>query len=321
MKAAVLHAFGGLPRYQDFPDPVPGPDEALVRVRAVALENVDKDVARGTHFASRQFMPQLPAIPGFDGIGLLEDGRLVGFAGMKPPFGAMAEQAVVPAAACTPIPDGIDAVTAAAVPGPALTALLPLKWAVRLEPGETVLVNGATGVAGQLAVQVARLLGAGRVVGSGRNPAALRRLPELGADAVIDLTQDDARLAAAFRAAAGPGYDVMLDFLWGHPTEVLVGTLVPHEISLSRHRIRLVQAGAMAGAAMTLPADALRMSGLEIYGGATGLTPAALAEGSKQVWELIRAGKLRAEVEAVPLKDIETAWQREVHGKRLVIVP
>src|ERR1051325_10756704 len=94
MKAAVLHAFGETPKFEDFPDPTPGPDELLVHVKAVALENVDKATARGVHYASRQFYPALPAIISFDGIGMLDDGRLIGFGGMKPPYGSMAEKAV-----------------------------------------------------------------------------------------------------------------------------------------------------------------------------------------------------------------------------------
>ena len=202
MKAAVLDNFGLVPRYKDFPNPVPGPDDILIRVKAVALENVDKAVAAGTHFASGQFLSQFPAVVGFDGIGELEDGSLVGFdgigeledgslvgfGGMKPPFGAMAELAVVPKLYTVPIPAGIDPVIAAALPASALTSLFPLKYGARLEPGETILVNGATSVSGKLAVQVARLLGAGQIVGTGRNPESLRSVLAMGADAVIDLT-------------------------------------------------------------------------------------------------------------------------------------
>ncbi len=320
MKAAVLHQFGDVPRYEDFPDPIPGADEILIHPKAVALENVDKAMARDSHFASSQFLTQLPAIVGFDGIGALEDGRLVGFGGIRPPYGAMAEKTVV--RYTVPVPDGIDAATAATVPGSALTSLFPLKWGAKLEEGQTVLINGATGFAGQMAVQVARMLGAGRVVGTGRDDAALQAIRQLGADGVIDLKQSDEKIADAFTTAAGEsGYHVILDFLWGHPTEVLIQTLVPHELSFAKHRIRLVQIGDMAGPTISLSADALRTSGLEIVGGADGVTPEAVTEGTAQVWDWLKAGKLRADIEQVPLKDVERAWQRtDVHGKRLVIV-
>lgn len=321
MKAAVLHHFGETPRYQDFPDPVVGKDELLVYVKAVPLENVDKAMAQGSHFASHQFLSTLPAIVGFDGLGTLEDGRLVGFGGIKAPYGAMAEKTVIKAGYFVPIPEGVDAVIAAAVPGSALTSLFPLKWGAKLQPGETVLVNGATGVSGKLAVQIAKLLGAGRVVGTGRNEEALRALPGFGADAVIDLKLPDEQLAAAFRQEAGAGYDIILDFLWGRPTEILIKTLIPEELRLGK-RIRLIQIGEMAGKAISLSADALRTSGLEIYGGAAGITPEGMGEGTNQVWEWIKADKLRMDIERVPLKDVEIAWQRtDFQGKRIIIIP
>jgi NADPH2:quinone reductase len=186
-----------------------------------------------------------------------------------------------------------------------------------------VLVNGATGFAGRLAVQVAKLLGAGRVVGTGRDAAALQSLHSLGADEVIDLKQSPDQLAKAFRNAAGKdAYHVILDFLWGHATEALIKTLVPDKLAFARGRIRLIQIGEMAGPAISLSADALRTSGLEISGAGAGLTPEAIGDGAAQVWDWIKAGALRAETEAVDLKDVERAWKRaNLHGKRLVIVP
>jgi NADPH:quinone reductase-like Zn-dependent oxidoreductase len=321
MKAAVLHHFGEAPRYEDFPDPVAGEDQLLIQVKAVALENIDKMMAQGSHFASRQFLAKLPAIVGFDGIGMLEDGMLIGFGGVKPPYGAMAEKTVVPKTHTVAIPEGVDAVIAAALPASALTALFPLKWAAQLQPGETVLVNGATGVSGKLAVQIAKLLGAGRVVGTGRNDEALRLLQELGADAVIDLKQSDAQLAAAF-TEAGKGCDIILDFLWGHPTEVLIKTLVPHELVFAQRRVRLVQIGEMAGPTISLSADALRTSGLEICGGGAGVSPEAISAATDQVWDWIAQDKLHMEIEQVPLRDVERVWQRtDVQGKRIVIIP
>lgn len=323
MKAAVLHAFGETPIYEDFPDPIAGGDEIVVQVKAVALENFDRALAKGTHYSNQQLLPKLPAILGTDGIAMRDDGQLVGFGGLRPPYGSMAEKAVFPRLYQVPIPDGVDAATAATVPASALTALFPLKWGAKLQPDETVLINGATGFAGKLAVQVARLLGVKRVIGTGRHEAALQSLRELGADAVIDLKQSDAAITEAFRKEAGEsGIQVILDFLWGHPTELLIETLVPRELSFAKHRVRLVQIGEMAGPTIALPANALRTSGLEMLGAGGGLTPEAVAEGTRQVWEWIQAGKLQAAIEQVPLKDVESAWQRaDVHGKRIVIVP
>jgi NADPH2:quinone reductase len=173
MKAAVLHKFGEIPQFEDFPDPSPNDGQILVHVKAVALENVDKVMAEGSHFASKQFLSTLPAIVGFDGIGMLKDGHLVGFGGVKAPYGAMAEKTVIPEGYYVPVPEGVDAVIAAALPASALTSLFPLRWGAKLQPGETVLINGSTGVSGKLAVQIAKILGAGRVIGTGRNEKSM----------------------------------------------------------------------------------------------------------------------------------------------------
>src|SRR6185369_6801998 len=210
-------------------DPPIEQGQLLVHVKAVALENIDKALASGRHFAVKQMLPQLPAIVGLDGIGMLEDGRMVGFGGLKSPYGAFAQKTVIQEGYFVPLPEGVDAVTAAALPASALTALFPLKWGAKLQPGESVLINGATGVSGKLAVQIAKLLGAGRVISTGRNQKSMQQVKDLGADAVIDLKGSDEQIAAAFKQEAGAGYDVILDFLWGHPTEILIQTLTPGE--------------------------------------------------------------------------------------------
>jgi NADPH:quinone reductase-like Zn-dependent oxidoreductase len=322
MKAAVLYKFGETPRYEEFPEPIPTEDEVLIRVKAVALENVDFMMAAGEHFASQQFLSTMPAVVGFDGIGELPDGRLVGFGGVKAPYGAMAELTVVPKAYTVAVPEGVSAVVAAALPASALTSLFPLRWGVKLQPGETVLINGATGVSGKLAVQIAKLLGAGRVVGTGRNPASLQQILEMGADAAIQLNQPDEQLAEAFKTEAGDGYDVILDFLWGHPTQVLIDAMIPDQITFTKKRIRLVQIGEKAGTNITLSGDALRTTGLEIYGASAGLTMEAMNEGTSQVWEWLKAEQLQMDIDVVPLADIESTWQQtDFQGKRIVITP
>ena len=213
MKAAVLHELGGIPRYEDFPDPVAGEGEVIIDVKAVALENVDKLVAAGTHYASESLITELPSVPAFDGVGALPDGTLVGFARPRPPYGALAQKTVVPAGSFVPIPEGLDPAVATVL-GTAITGM-SITTAAGFVPGETVLVQGATGVAGRLAVKVARLLGAGRIVATGRDSGKLREVQALGADTVISTKVCDDELAQAYRDARGDGYDVVVDFLWG----------------------------------------------------------------------------------------------------------
>ena len=291
-----------------------------VEVKGSVLENFDRGAASGKHYSSKSMFPQFPAIVGTDGIGLTADGQLVRFGKVRPPYGAFAEKAV--AAYVVPIPEGVDAAQAAAMPRSALTSLLPLKYSAGLQAGETVLVNGATGVSGRIAVQVAKMLGARRVIATGRNERSLALLPELGADEVIDLKREDGHLVDAVKAAGGEkGIDVVMDFIWGHPAEVLIASQIPVAAGFAKRRIRYVQIGEKAGSHISLPASALRTSGLELMG--VGKIPMEVVqEEMKTVWNWIAEGKLYMEIERVPLAEIGSAWARvDLEGKRLVIVP
>ena len=321
MKAAVLRALGKPPRFEEFPDPKPSQGEVIVHVKAASLKNIDKMMASGSHYES---YTKLPVVCGIDGVGILDDGTRVFCGGSRPPYGTMAERSVVSRTWCLPILDGVDDVTAAALPNPALSSWLPLVWRAHLKPGETVLILGATGVAGRLAVQIARHLGAGRVVAVGRNPEVLKTLPDLGADTTISLDKPDRELVAAFKAEANrKHFDIVLDFLWGHPTEVLLDAVTGHDVTAESRRIRLVEIGEMAGPHISLAAAALRSSGLEIYGsGGGGISYQAIFDTIPQIWALAVSGKLRIDTERVPLASVESAWLREdVHGRRLVIIP
>ena len=323
MKAAVIHKFGDTPQYEDFADPLPDKGDVVIEVKAVVLENFDKLTASGKHYASAHMFPQFPAIVGHSGVGTLEDGTLVAFGGTKPPYGTMAERAVVPEmykAYLAPIPADVDAGVASALPAAALTSLLPMKWGIKLQAGETILINGATGVSGKIAVQIAKLLGAGKIVGTGRSEAALRLVMQLGADAVIDTTISDEEVKEAFVKEAGKGYDVVLDFLWGRPTELLFQTLVPKEAGFATHKTRFVEIGQSAGATISLAAEVLRTSGLQMNG-AGDIPPEAVPEALKQIWAWIGEGKLSIDIEKIALNNIADAWERKTDGKRIVIVP
>lgn len=215
--------------------------------------------------------------------------------------------------------EGVDPAVAAVISSAVVG--FAIKTAAGFTPGETVLVQGATGVAGRLAVQVARLLGAGRVVATGRDDDALAEVLGLGADAVINTAVVDDQLTEAFATEAGDGYDVVLDFLWGRPTELLLKALVPSRIGRPRPT-RLVQAGESAGAGIALTADSVRTSGVEIYGVGKNLDGPAVADACGQIVQWTREGKLDVGIERALLGDIETAWQRtDLRGRRLVVTP
>jgi NADPH2:quinone reductase len=321
VKAAVLVEVGKAPKWEEFEEPVAGEGEALVRVLAASLKPVDKQLAAGTHFASPR-EADLPVICGTDGVGELEDGSRVFFGGCRRPFGAMAEITVVPRAFCFPLPPGMDDDTAAALPNPAVSAWVSLAQRAKLARGETVLVLGATGVTGQLAVQTAKLMGAARVVGAGRNERVLARLGELGADATIQLDQGADALKEAYLSEIGPGFDVILDYLWGEPTEALLAALTKGEFTVAGKETRLVQVGESAGAAIRLPAAVLRSTAVTILGTA-GMPPLeVLFDAMKQVLERGALGELRIETQRAAIAEIESVWKRAGQaGRRIVMVP
>jgi NADPH:quinone reductase-like Zn-dependent oxidoreductase len=320
MKAAVLHELGKVPRCEDFAEPTAGTDEAIVRVRSASLKAIDKQLAGGSHYASPR---ELPVVCGTDGVGDLEDGTRVFFGGPRRPYGAMAERTVVPRAYCFPVPSGLDDDRAAALPNPGISAWLSLTHRAKLAPGETVLILGATGVIGQLAVQMAKLLGARRVIGAGRNERMLSMLSELGADATIQLDQLQDSLKDAFARAAGDeGFDVIIDYLWGRPTEALLAAITKSEFAVVTKETRLVQAGESAGPTISLPAAVLRSTALTILGTAGIPSREVLVEAMQQVMTRAARGELRIETERAPLADIARAWQRQgPSGRRIVVTP
>jgi NADPH2:quinone reductase len=317
MKAAMVHEIGGTPRAEEVAAPVPRDGEVLVRVLAAPINAVDKSRVAGTHYSR----PQPPAIAGFVGAGELSDGRRVIFINMA--AGSMAEQVAVDPARLIPLPDGVDPAVGAAAFNPGLSAW----WAVYrrgpVEPGSRVLVQGATGCTGKLAVQLARLRGAGRIVVSGRNQATLDELLTLGADATIRVDQPDEALAQAYREQEADGWDLVIDYLWGHPTQVLLETLTRHDAEPRNLRTRLVEVGAMAGADLVLPAAVLRSAGLEIVGMGTGTAgdPAEAQTAFRELYELLRTGAIRVDIERAPLDRVAEVWHRDQGGRRPVLIP
>ena len=320
MKAAVLQQFGAAPQYIDFTDPIPGDAELLMTVKAASVKNLDKMRASGTHYAS---YAQLPAIVGIDGVGTLEDGTRVYAMGLH---GMLAEKAVIRKGSYTPLPEGIDDVTAAALPNAVIGAAMPIRYRAALQPGEVVLINGATGVTGQLAVQIARHYGAAKIIVTGRNAEALERLKALGADEIISLKQTDEEIVKQLKAAhAATPINVVIDYLWGHPVELILVALKGGGMHHISSRVRLVTAGSMAGEDIKLPSGILRSSAIEILGSGIGSLSAQEMKlyGAEVLPEMLRLaadGKLNIQTETAPLRDIATAWDKQVEpGKRLVI--
>ncbi|HEX4029405.1 MAG TPA: zinc-binding alcohol dehydrogenase family protein [Terracidiphilus sp.] len=316
MHAAVVNSLGEPPKYQSFPDPVPQDGEVLVHVRAAGLHPVVKGLASGSHYASGG---QLPAVPGLDGVGALADGSRVYFVFVRKPWGTMAERAAAPRSKCIPVPDGLGDMQAAAIANPGMSAWLSMKTRAGVVAGETVLILGATGVAGQLAIQAARLLGAKRVIAAGRNIAALA---SADVDAVIALGDSDDAVREAFTAQAAAGIDVIIDYLWGRPTELLLEALAKGFKASSTHRTRLVEVGSSAGPTITLPGATLRSIDLTLLG--SGFGAASLEEIFAVIptlFSMAAQGKLTIAVEPIPLADVESAWTRTEKGRRIIFTP
>ena len=319
MDAAVLHVLGQPPRYEQFPEPIAGDGEVIVQVHAASLKPIDKQLASGSHYASPH---ELPVVCGSDGVGHLSDGQRVFFGGTRSPYGSMAQRTVVRRVFCFPVPEDLDDETAAALPNPGVSAWLSLAYRAKLLPGESVLILGATGVTGKLAVRIAKLLGAGRVVAAGRNQEILSKLHELGADATIALDASAEDLSEAFvREGGNAGFQVVIDYVWGRPAEAFLAAMTRKEFAVIGSETRFVQVGESAGPTISLAAAVLRSTALTILGTA-GVPPRdVLVDALQKVMAHAASGDLRVDTERVPLTDIENAWQREQAGRRLVVIP
>jgi NADPH:quinone reductase-like Zn-dependent oxidoreductase len=319
MHAAVVRSFDHPPRYEIFDTPEPsGADEAVADVLAAGLHPRVRTGAAGGHYTSSG---TLPMIPGIDGVGRLDDGRRVYFVAPDDARGTLAERAVVDLRRMVPLPEHADVVKVAAGMNPAMSSWVALRRRVVLQPGQSLLVLGATGNAGAMAVQVAKLLGAGRVVGAGRNPARLAQLAGLGADDVVALS-DDTEVTAKLLAAAAAEVDIVLDYLWGEPAVMTMIALLTARADRSR-ALDWIQIGAIAGPTIELPSVALRSANLRLQGNGQGaVSPQTYLAELPQLIDEIDAGHLEVNVRQVPLADVEAAWTGpELGGPRTVLIP
>jgi len=317
MKAGVVIEPGKSPVYADFRDPVPQEGEELITVTASALSHVTKSRASGSHYASPG---SLPAVVGMDGVGRTQDGRRVYFVLPEAPFGGMAEKVAVRQEQCIPLPDHVDDVTAAAIAIPGMSSWAALQERAHLVAGETVLINGATGAAGRLAIQIAKFMGARKVIATGRDVEALEQLKVLGADVTIPLILSPKELEAALKEQfGGEGVDVVLDYLWGQSAEILI--VAAAKAGKDAVPIRFVQIGALSGGNITLPSAALRSSALVLMGSGIGSIPLeGLVGAIRGVMQAVVPGKLQIRTETVPLAHIEQTWNKNGGKSRFVFV-
>ena len=321
MKAAIVTAPGKTPIYAEFEKPAAQPDEELITVRASAMSNLTKGRASGAHYSASG---QYPAVAGVDGVGVTQDGRRVYFAMPEPPLGAMAELCVVPSSQCVPIPDSLDDITAAAIANPGMSAWASLVERAHLVAGETVLVNGATGTAGRVSVQLAKHLGAGKVIATGRNAAELEELKQLGADIIIPFSLDPTNPAGAkdfetaLKQVFATSIDVVIDYLWGESARTIIAAIA--KAAEEGRPVRFVQVGSAGGQeSIDLPAAALRSSSIVLMGSGLKSVPLeTLLRSIQHVFEAVQPAHLEIATKVVPLADVEETWANASTKPRVV---
>ena len=311
MRAAVIHRSGATPALEQFPDPQPGPGLSVGTLVAAALNPLDIALVND-QIPVRRLQP--PYIAGYEAVVQLADGTRCYLGGPPAPYGALGELVPVPDSAGFPVPAGTDPGLAAALGVAGLVGWVAIDYRAHLQTGETVLILGAGGAAGQLAVQSARILGAGRVVGAARGKA-LEQAADRGADAVVDLAAEQA-IDTGLAAAAPGGYDVIVDFLWGAPA--------PYAMDHANVGARYVQIGSSAGPTSTITAAAIRNKSLTIVGQGTVGTPAEVRRSAyAQLMRHASSGQFSLDLEQTRLDDISQTWEHLKAGPphKLVVTP
>jgi NADPH:quinone reductase-like Zn-dependent oxidoreductase len=319
MRAAVVTEFDHAPRYLEFADPViADADEELVDVVAAGLHPRVRSQAAGSHYTSTD---ELPLIPGIDGVGRRRDGSLVYFVLPDTNRGSMAERVAIDARRSIPLPAGADPVLLAAAMNPGMSSWVALQKRVVFERGQSVLILGATGSAGQLAIQIAKHFGASTVVAAGRGADKLAALPGLGADATVDLAAEPEAVAAELAAKAA-NVDVVLDYLWGAPAEAAIMPLLTGRDDRSR-LLSWIQIGAIAGPDIALPSAALRQANVHFMGSGQGSVSArGILETLPSLADEIGRGTFTIDAEARPLADVESIWNEPIRStERVVLAP
>lgn len=318
INAAVVTSFDRPPRYQEIEIPEPGEHELLVEVLAAGLHPRVRTGAAGAHYTSTG---ELPMIPGIDGVGRRPDGKRIYFVSDDHVRGTMADRALADRRRSLELPDEVDAAAVAATVNPAMSSWTALRRRVPIEPNQNVLILGATGNAGSMAVRVAKRLGAGQVVAAGRDRERLEALRAVGADVIVQLTEDHEATGRELGAACGE-VDIALDYLWGEPAQRAIAAVLTARPDRSR-TLNWIQIGAIAGPTLELASVFLRSADFRLQGNGQGAISARayLAELPALIDE-IGAGRIALTPIEKPLADVEQIWAvADPPGERTVLVP
>ncbi|MDH5034661.1 MULTISPECIES: quinone oxidoreductase family protein [Chryseobacterium] len=320
MKAAVVFAKGSIPQYADFQEPEVQENEILISVKAASIKNLDRARAGGNHYSTENQKHQ-PAVIGTDGAGYLENGSKVYFFSKK---GTVSEKAVADKKMIIPIPEGLDFSLAAALPNAVMGSAMALKFKAGIQPGNTVLINGATGITGRIAVQIARLYRAQKIIVTGRNEESLQSLLELGADEIVSLKLEDNDFKQKIKEIhQETPIDIIIDYVWGHSVEMILSAFKGD--GTFSHKTKLVTIGGMSGDTIQLSSQILRGTDIQISGSGLGSwtkeeSALLFSEIIPEMFQAAVEGEIKMETHEVDIKDIETIWNAEIEsGKRLVI--
>jgi NADPH:quinone reductase-like Zn-dependent oxidoreductase len=321
MKAAVLRGPGSEPEYADFAEPPVPSGRELVELAAAGIHPVVRSLAAGRHYGSTG---TYPLIPGIDAVARTASGGLVYTGYVESPYGTLAQRMAVPATMKLPLPDGAEPARVAGGLNPGLASWLPLRQRQsEAGPLGTVLILGATGMAGLLAVQNARLLGADQVIAVGRDQARLARATAHGATAVPLRGDRDTTAVALADALGGTAPGLVLDFIWGAPAEAAFAALARRGLEEDDADISYVQIGALAGLEAAVPAALLRSRRIRITGSGAGTASvkAIMAELPGYL-QMIAEGRVEVPVRVFPLSAVTDAWAAAARcGERVVVVP
>jgi NADPH:quinone reductase-like Zn-dependent oxidoreductase len=311
MKAAVVKGPGQKPEYTDFSEPTARDGEEVIFVRASALSPVTKARASGSHYSADG---QFPAVAGTDGVGRTAEGQRVYFVLPEAPFGALAEKSLVKAQQCIPLPDALDDIIAAAIANPGMSAWAAMMERAHLKAGETVLINGATGTAGRIAVQLAKYFGAAKIIATGRDEDALEEVKALGADVTIPFALGSLhplgakRYQEALIQEFAKGIDVVVDYLWGESGRTIIAAIAKGVEGATP--VRFVHVGAASGEeSIDLPGAALRSSPIVLMGsGFKSVRSSKLVEAIKSVFDATISAGLQIATKTVSLSEVEEYW-------------
>src|SRR5580700_9746419 len=320
MKAAILNSADSAPVYGDFAEPEGGPGTEIVDLVAAGIHHLTRSVATGRHYSRDG---AFPVIPGLNAVARTAAGDLVFTSSGQPPYGTFAERMPSPDAMRFPLPAGASPEAVAAGLNPGMGSWLPLQ--ARLAETEklgTVLVLGATGITGYLAVQNALLLGAERVIGAGRSLSGLERAAAAGARTVALSGDADADATALAGALDTGGPTLVLDFVWGPVAETAFRALASGKFGEDDSEIKYVQIGSLAGAEAAVPSALLRSRKVTISGSGAGSIPAAEIKAQiPRYLRLIADRLVQVPFRTFPLSDVAAAWTTSAEsGPRVVLV-